>query len=134
VVEALAQAGKYEQAETLARSITDPDRQTDALARLAEALAKAEQYEQAEASARSITDPVRQADALAQVAEAVAEDREFVSANRATAAICAAGHWTIVMRPVLRQDSTAFTPLAHILEAGIDVIGRPSPSGESRHG
>jgi len=99
-----------------------------------EALAQAGKYEQAETLARSITDPDRQTDALAQVEEAAAEDREFVSANRATAAICAAGHWIIVMRPVLRQDSTAFTPLAHILEAGIDVIGRPSPSGESRHG
>jgi hypothetical protein len=33
--------------ETLARSITDPDRQTDALARLAEALAKAGQLKRA---------------------------------------------------------------------------------------
>ena len=101
---------------------------------MVEALAQAGKYELADETARYITDPIRRASALAQVAEAVAEDREFVSANRATAAICAAGHWTIVMRPVLRQDSTAFTPLAHILEAGIDVIGRPSPSGESRHG
>ena len=56
----------------MARSITDPDLQAEALAQVAGALAEAGQYQQAEAVARSITDPGRQAQALAQVAGALA--------------------------------------------------------------
>ena len=61
------------QAETVARSITDPDWQAQALAAVAGALAGAGQHEQAETVARSITDPDRQAQALAAVAGALAE-------------------------------------------------------------
>ena len=45
------------QAEAVARSITDPDSQAQALAQVAGALAGAGQHQQAEAVARSITDP-----------------------------------------------------------------------------
>ena len=44
-------------AETVARSITDPDRQAQALAAVAEALVQAGQHEQAATAARSITEP-----------------------------------------------------------------------------
>ena len=57
----------------MARSITDPDRQAQALAAVAGALAEAGQHEQAETVARSITDPDGQAQALAAVAGALAE-------------------------------------------------------------
>ena len=43
----------------MARSITDPDRQAQALAQVAEALAGAGQYEQAEAVARGPPSPTR---------------------------------------------------------------------------
>jgi hypothetical protein len=56
------------QAETVARSITDPDRQAWALTVVARALARAGRHEQAETVARSITDPGWQVDALAEVA------------------------------------------------------------------
>ena len=68
------------QAATVARSLTDPDRQARALAAVAGALAKAGQHEQAAAMAsqaatvaRSITSPDWQAQALAAVAGALAE-------------------------------------------------------------
>ena len=63
----------------MARSITDPDWQAQALTAVAGALAQAGQYEQAaaiasraETVARSITDPDWQAQALAAVAGALA--------------------------------------------------------------
>ena len=64
----------------MARSITNPDRQAQALTAVAGALAEAGQHEQAAAMAsqadtvaRSITDPDRQARALTAVAGALAE-------------------------------------------------------------
>ena len=66
----------------MARSITDPHRQAQALAQVAEALAGAGQHQQAEAVARSITDPVWQAQALAQVAEALAGAGQHEQAAR----------------------------------------------------
>ena len=68
----LAQAGQHHPAETLARSIPDPDKQAVALAAVAGALAQAGQHRRAEALGRSITDPDRQAEALAAVAGALA--------------------------------------------------------------
>ena len=63
----------------MARSITNPDRQAQALATVAGALARAGQHQQAaavapqaETVARSITDPDRQARALVAVAGALA--------------------------------------------------------------
>ena len=63
------------QAESVARSITDPDRQAQALTAVAQALAATGQHEQAEQLARSITDPDRQAPALTAVAQALAPGR-----------------------------------------------------------
>ena len=75
-----ATLGQHIRAEALAASITDPDRQAQALAAVAGALAEAGQHEQAaamasqaETVARSITDPDEQAQALAAVAGALAE-------------------------------------------------------------
>jgi hypothetical protein len=67
----LAQAGRYERAETVARSITDPSGQARALTEMAGELAQAGRYEQAETVARSITDPSEQAQALTAVARAL---------------------------------------------------------------
>ena len=53
------------QAEALARSITDPDWQAQALAALARMAARTGDLDRAEALARSITDPDGQAQALA---------------------------------------------------------------------
>ncbi len=75
-----ATLGQHIRAEALAASITDPDRQAQALAEVARTLAEAGQHEQAaamasqaETVARSITDPDRQARALTEVAGALAE-------------------------------------------------------------
>ncbi len=79
VAGALAGAGQHEQAETVSRSITDPDRQTRALGEVAGALARAGQHERAAAMAseaatvaRSVTNPYWQTRALAEVAGALA--------------------------------------------------------------
>ena len=86
VAGALARAGKHQQAtaaatqaETVARSMRDPDRHAVALTRVARALAETGQQEQATAAAtqaetlaRSVTTPDSQAVALHQVAGALA--------------------------------------------------------------
>ena len=60
------------QAETVARSISSPDLQAQALAEIAGALAAAGQYQQAQSVAHSITEPGGGAQALAVVAGALA--------------------------------------------------------------
>src|SRR5512142_2356732 len=67
-----AAIGQTDRAEALATSISDPDQQAQALARVAGALAGAGHHDQAEPTARSITDPDRQAQALTDVAGALA--------------------------------------------------------------
>ena len=133
-----------QQAEAVARSITNPGRRAEALARVAGALAGAGQHQQAEADAlarvagalagagqhqqaarvagqaeaiaRSITDPGRRADALARVADALAGSGDTHSACRVAAATCAAGRWTASATPVLLLDPSAFAPLARALD------------------
>ena len=85
VAGALAEAGQHEQAvtvtaeaETGARSITDPDQRAQTLAAVAEALAEAGEHEEAATAARSIVDPDLRA--RAPVAEALAEAGEHEEA------------------------------------------------------
>jgi hypothetical protein len=109
VAEALVAAGQQEQAEQVARAITDPDRQAEALARVVEALAAGQEERaghlgvDAEQVARSLTDPDQQAAALAEVAAAWAK-REGNSAQarsrRIVAEILASNLWYQAM-PVL---------------------------------
>jgi len=73
---------QYTRAEALATSITDPDRQAEALARVAGPLAETGQYEQAEAVARSITSPGLQAAALARIVEALARTGQYERAEQ----------------------------------------------------
>jgi len=61
-------AGDLDRAETIARSITDPYQQAEALAAVAQAVADAGDLDRAETIARSITDPYQQVEALAAVA------------------------------------------------------------------
>ena len=56
----------------MARSITDPRLQANALTAVAQALAREGQAERAEAVARSFTQPDDQANALRELAEALA--------------------------------------------------------------
>jgi predicted metal-dependent hydrolase len=86
------------------------------LAQVAGALAGAGHHQHAEAVARTITDPNRQADALAQVANELARAGETRSAARLAAAICAVGHWTSAVGPVLQLAPSAYTQLALTLE------------------
>ena len=65
--------GQYIRAEALARSITSPYRQVEALAAVAGALSQAGQHEQAAVVARAITDPGRREQALAAVAGALSQ-------------------------------------------------------------
>jgi hypothetical protein len=68
-----ATLGQHIRAEALAHSITNLDRQMQALEAVAGALAEVGQYEQAAAVAGSIPSPDRRAQALAAVAGALAE-------------------------------------------------------------
>ena len=84
---AWAAIGHLDRAETLARSITNPYEQAQALAALARAAAQASDLDrawalagQAEALARSITNPDRQAQALADLARAAASDLDRAEA------------------------------------------------------
>ena len=112
---ALAGAGQHQQAEAMARSITDPHSQAQALAQVAEALAGAGQHQQAETVARSITNPDWQAQALAQVAEALARAGNSRDACRVAAATCSVGRWTTAAKPVLLLDPSAFATLERVL-------------------
>ncbi|MGC5284573.1 hypothetical protein, partial [Actinomadura citrea] len=73
-----------DQAETVARSITDPSQQAEALASLTEAVADTGDLDRAEAIARSITDPSQQARALTSLAEAVADTGDLDRARLLT--------------------------------------------------
>jgi hypothetical protein len=77
VAGALAAAGQHQQAETVARSITDEDQQAKALAWVAGALALAGQHQQAEAVARSIT----------------GEDQDTLALDRATGMLVKSGRY-----------------------------------------
>ncbi|MGI5238875.1 trypsin-like peptidase domain-containing protein [Dactylosporangium sp. CA-139066] len=72
VVTAVARIGYLDLAETVARSIIDPDQQSRVLIEVVAAVAGAGDLDRAEALARSITDPDRQAEALSAVTAAVA--------------------------------------------------------------
>jgi hypothetical protein len=122
VAGALAGAGQDQQAtvlavqaESTARTITDPDSQASALAQVVRALAKAGQYQRAEATARAITNPNWQAHALAQVAEALARTEDTAFASRVTAAVCVVGRWTTAARPGLTLDPSAFATMERLL-------------------
>ena len=70
---AIAQAGDPDRAETLARTITDPGAQAEALASLATIAAQAGDPDRAETLARTITSPRPQAQALNGLAAAIAQ-------------------------------------------------------------
>ena len=82
-----AALGQATRAETLATSITDPTRQSEALAQVAGALARAGQHQRAETLARSLTDSYWQAGALAQVAGALARAGQHQQAEALTTSI-----------------------------------------------
>ena len=75
----------------MARSITNPYAQAEALAAVAGALAEAGQHEQAVTIARSITDPHRQPRALAAVAKALMAWGDRRQARLVASAACAIG-------------------------------------------
>ena len=111
---ALAQAGQHEQAEAVARSITDPDEQAQALAAVAGALAKAGQHEQAETVARSITGPEEQVQALAAVARALVARGDTRQARHVASTACAVGQWTTVLELVLSLEPSALRVLTDL--------------------
>jgi orotidine-5'-phosphate decarboxylase len=102
------------QAATVARSITNPGRQAQALAELAGALAEAGQHEQAEIVARSITDPDRQARALTEVAKALVARGDTRRARHLASAACAVGQWTTVLELVLSLEPSAVRVLTDL--------------------
>ncbi|WP_184971663.1 NACHT domain-containing protein, partial [Nonomuraea endophytica] len=77
-----ARLGNSIRAEALARSITDPDSQAQALMALGEALVGAGEFDHAETLARSITGPDSQAWALAALVKALVGAGEFDHARR----------------------------------------------------
>jgi hypothetical protein len=122
VAGALARVGQHEQAaaaasqaETVARSITDPGPQAQALTAVTEALAELSQHEQAETVARSITQPGWQAQALTVVAKALAAKGNTRQARHVASAACAVGQWTTVLELALSLEPSALRALTDLL-------------------
>jgi hypothetical protein len=80
VAEAIAKTGRYQRADKVARSITDPRSKVGALDMIASVIAGAHarsgEFERAESAARSITDDKRQAESLTELAVKLAEAGE----------------------------------------------------------
>ena len=70
-----ARLARFDHAEALARAVTDPDAQAQALAELVTAIAQTGNLDRAEALARTITDPDARAQALTQLAAAAQAQR-----------------------------------------------------------
>ncbi|GAA2369458.1 hypothetical protein [Dactylosporangium salmoneum] len=88
VAEAVAAAGDADRAETIARTITNPGQQAQALTTVAKAVAEAGDADRAVIIARTITNRDQQAQALTTVAKAVAAtgdaDRAVIIAHAIT--------------------------------------------------
>ncbi|XVQ11365.1 tetratricopeptide repeat protein [Spirillospora sp. CA-255316] len=101
LVDAIAATGDFRWAETVARSITAPDRRAEALQSLAGVVAEAGDHQGAEAIAGSITDPGGQASALGAVARAAARagdhKRAETIAHSLTEPICQVETWAILV-------------------------------------
>jgi hypothetical protein len=110
-------AAAASQAETVARSITDPgpQAQAQALTAVTEALAELSQHEQAETVARSITQPGWQAQALTVVAKALAAKGNTRQARHVASAACAVGQWTTVLELALSLEPSALRALTDLL-------------------
>ena len=85
LVVAWARLARFDHAEALARTITDPHFQAGALTSLVAAIAAAGDLDRAEALARTITDPGFQAPALADLATAAAQAGDPDRARRLAA-------------------------------------------------
>ena len=101
-------------AETVARSVTDPDRQARALAVVADVLAQAGRHDQAAAVARSITDPDRQAEAAVAMADALKVRGNTRQARHVASAACTVGRWTTVLGLVLSLEPSAVRVLTEV--------------------
>jgi tetratricopeptide (TPR) repeat protein len=109
-----ARLGQHIRAEALAASITDPDKQADALVAVAGALVGGGQHEQAaviafqaEAVARSITGPDRRARALIDVARALAEAGQHEQAETVARSVTDPGWRTWALAAVARALAEA---------------------------
>ena len=80
-----ARLARFDHAEALARAITDPDAQAQALAELATVAAQTGDLDRAGALARAITDPDTQARALTQLATVAAQNRDLDRASQLAA-------------------------------------------------
>lgn len=115
LVKAVAGAGDLDRAETLARSISDPDQQAEALTTLVEAVAGAGDLDrardlanQAETLARSITDPHRQALALILIAEI----GEMASVRRLLARALSGASWMVPLDLLAAVEPTSLLAIA----------------------
>ncbi|MBV9445601.1 MAG: hypothetical protein JO345_06860 [Streptosporangiaceae bacterium] len=73
VADAVTDAGNYDDAELIARTITTAYFQEEALTKLATTIARTGQYDRAEAAARAVSDPDGRDDALTRLSYAIAE-------------------------------------------------------------
>ncbi|WP_255724434.1 TIR domain-containing protein [Frankia sp. Cj3] len=123
--------GQPARAEQLARAITDPYRQAEALARLAGALAQAGAHDRAEQTAaaaeqtaRAITNPYRQAEALARLAEALAQAGAHDRAEQTAAAALAVGDWRNL--PFAEVGKISLKVLEAIADAAVGEQPQPA--------
>jgi tetratricopeptide (TPR) repeat protein len=108
--------------EALARSITDPVRQADALAQLVPAMAAAGDIEGAETMSRSITEPDRQALALARLAQVVLRtgeaERAEALADEADPQLPLGSAWQVQAETRRLADTVRVDVVAGIAMAG----------------
>ncbi|WP_410597330.1 hypothetical protein [Amycolatopsis sp. lyj-23] len=107
LVSVVANSGDYANAETIARSITQPDQQAFALLWLVRAAAEAGVQDLAEAITCSITHLQRRADALLIVAKHSPRPRSL----RAVAEVLSTSSWQFPVSDVLRLEPDAVTAI-----------------------
>ena len=113
---ALAAAGRHDDAERVAHSITKADDQSQALADVVRELASAGRVEYAERLAGSVTDPDDRAAALVEVARALVRSGHAQSASRVAVAACIIGRWTIATE-LMPLIPSAYTLTVVMLQA-----------------
>ena len=98
----------------MARSITDPDRQAEALAAVAVAAGPGRPARPGRAAGPLHHHPDRQAEALAAVAVALAQAGLVGQAAHAAVLACAVGRWTMLLGPVLSLQPSAIVVVADL--------------------
>jgi hypothetical protein len=116
IVQAAISRENLGSAEEIARLITDPSLQSQALSSLAQALAKQENFRDAESIGKSIIDPVTQARTLIMISATLPIDQ----ARRAVAYALLISDWQICLRALMRIEPDVIEIIASELPPSAD--------------